>query len=153
MARPNNSKSMNNKILIGSIENFALPELGISSLEVRIDTGAQTSSLHVDNIELCEDASTNWVRFDIHPNVHDVDEVLECSAQLKAERNIKSSNGTSEKRYVIETIVQLAGQSWPIELSLTDRSDMNYLMLFGREGMADRVLIDPSSTFLLKSGD
>lgn len=145
--------NMNNKILIGSIENFDLPDLGISNLEVRIDSGAQTSSLHVDNIEIHEEAGISRVKFDIHPNVHDVDEVVECRTPLKAERSIKSSNGVSEKRYVIETTVQLGGQSWPIELTLTDRSDMNYLMLFGREGMADRVLIDPSATFLLDSPD
>ena len=36
-----------------------------------------------------------------------------------------------------------------IETTLTNRSDLSYLMLLGREGMGDRVLIDPSKTFLL----
>lgn len=140
---------MKNKIVIGSIEHFDLPDLGIFAIEVRIDTGAKTSSLHVDNIERYKTEEGPRVRFDIHPNSHNVDEVLSCNSPLKAVRRVKSSNGTSEKRYVIQTRVQLVNESWSIELSLTDRSDMNYLMLFGRQGMKSRVLVDPSAKFLL----
>ena len=45
--------------------------------------------------------------------------------------------------------MNLGSESWPIEITLTDRSDMSYLMLFGREGMGDKVLVDPSATYLL----
>ena len=40
-----------NKTVIGRLESIALPDLAIDDLEVRVDTGAKTSSLHVDNIE------------------------------------------------------------------------------------------------------
>ena len=50
---------------------------------------------------------------------------------------------------MIRTPIRLGGMSWPIQITLTDRSDMSYLMLFGREGMGDRVLVDPARTFLL----
>ncbi len=45
---------MNQKMIIGNAEAICLPELGITHLEARIDTGAQTSSLHVDNIDCFE---------------------------------------------------------------------------------------------------
>ncbi|WP_290700452.1 ATP-dependent zinc protease [Amphritea sp.] len=140
---------MNNKMIIGNIENCDLPDLGIFDLQVRIDTGAKTSSLHVDNLSRYKKAGKPWVKFEIHPNIHKVAEVVECNAPIQDIRRIKSSNGTVEERYVIKTMVSLGQESWSIEITLTDRSDMSYLMLFGREGMGDKVLVDPSATFLL----
>lgn len=140
-----------NKLVIGSIENCNLPEFGIFDMQVRIDTGAKTSSLHVDNLTRCKVGGKPWVKFDLHPNIHNVDEVVQCKAPLHDIRRIKSSNGTAEERYVIKTSFHLGELNWPIEISLTDRSDMSYLMLFGREGMGNKVLVDPSKTFLLDS--
>lgn len=141
------------KLLIGSLERCNLPDIGIRGLPVRVDTGAKTSSLHVDNLARFSRAGKPWVRFDIHPDVHHVEEVIVCEARLHDVRNIKSSNGRAEERYVIRTRMQLGSDGWPIEITLTDRSDMSYLMLLGREGMGKRVLVDPSQTFLLDSDD
>ncbi|GAM63007.1 ribosomal protein S6 glutaminyl transferase [Vibrio ishigakensis] len=66
-------------------------------------------------------------------------------------RKIKSSNGESEQRYVIETLFSLGGQEWPIQISLTNRMEMSYSMLLGREGMGSRVYVDPSKAFTLLS--
>lgn len=142
---------MKNKMIIGSIENCNLPDFGIFNLQARIDTGAKTSSLHVDNLSRHNKEGKPWVKFDLHPNIHNVEEVVECHAPLQDLRRIKSSNGTSEERYVIKTKIELGNESWLIDITLTNRSDMSYLMLFGREGMGSRVLVDPSGTFLLSS--
>jgi len=144
---------MKNKIILGSLENCDLPDLGIFDLQVRVDTGAKTSSLHVDNLSRYNKAGKPWVKFVIHSNIHNVEDVVECTAQLHDVRRIKSSNGASEERYVIKTAVHLGNKSWPIEITLTDRSDMSYLMLLGREAMKDNVLVDPSTTFLLSNED
>ncbi len=140
---------MSDKMIIGSIECCDLPLLGIFDMQMRVDTGAKTSSLHVDNLSRFKKNGKPWIKFDIHPNVHNVTEIVTCEAELHDMRNIKSSNGAAEERYVIKTDIRLGDQSWPIEITLTNRSDMSYLMLFGREGMSDRVLVDPSKRFLL----
>lgn len=137
------------KTIIGNLEVCGLPELGISSLQVRVDTGAKTSSIHVDNLKSYKQDGKPWVSFDIHPDLYDVEQTIHCTARIHDVRKIKSSNGESEKRHVIKTQLQLGEQSWPIELTLSDRSDMSYMMLLGREGMSDKVLVDPSQTFLL----
>lgn len=142
---------MKKKLIIGNIENCDLPDLGIFNLQARIDTGAKTSSLHVDNLVRYQQGGKPCVKFDIHPNIHNVNEVIKCTSPLQDVRRIKSSNGATEERYIIQTTFRLADVSWLIELSLTNRADMSYLMLFGREGMSNKVLIDPSSTFLLTS--
>ena len=45
--------------------------------------------------------------------------------------------------------MRLGEHSWPIEITLTNRSDMSYLMLLGREGMGKRVLVNPAKSFIL----
>lgn len=136
------------KAIIGRLETIALPELAITDIQVRVDTGAKTSSLHVDNIVKFKKNGKIMVRFDLHPDAYNVDEIVSCEAPIHDIRRVKSSNGTSEQRYVILTEVQLGDINWSIEITLTDRSDMSYLMLFGREAIGKRFLVDPSKVFV-----
>jgi len=138
----------NEKIIIGRLESITLPELAIDGMEVRVDTGAKTSSLHVDNIVKYNKKGKPFVTFDIHPDIHNVSKLVSCSAAISDIRKIKSSNGESEQRYVIKTPITLGSKTWAIEITLTDRSDMNYLMLLGREALVDNFLVDPSQVFL-----
>lgn len=137
------------KILVGALECCDLPELGITNLQMRVDTGATTSSLHVDNIEEFKQDGKRWVSFDIHPDIHNVDTVVSTTARLKTKKVVKSSTANKEKRIVIETTFKLGGVTWPIKLTLTDRSEMTYLMLLGREAMKGRILVDPGEEFIL----
>lgn len=137
------------KVTVGVLEEADLPELHIESLNVRIDTGAKTSSLHVDNLELETRNGESWVSFDIHPDIHNVSRVVRRSAKVKEKRLIKSSNAEKEKRVVIETTLCMGTRSWPIEVTLTDRSSMTYLMLLGREAMQRRLVVDPEFEYLL----
>ena len=138
-----------NKYIVGSLELCDLPELSISDLNVRVDTGAATSSLHVDNIDDFERDGESWVSFDIHPDIHQVSKIVRREAKIEDVRKIKSSTATREKRYVITTTIIMAGMSWPIQLTLTDRSEMSYLMLLGREAMQGRLIVDPEHEYLL----
>lgn len=142
---------MKEKYIVGSIESCHLPDLMIFDLHARIDTGATTSSLHVDNPIKFKKEGKPWLRFDIHPDVYNVDEVQTCEALLYDLRSIKSSNGNSQLRYVIKTTLQLGEHKWTIALTLTSRADMKFPMLLGREGMGSKLLVDPSQTFLLSN--
>ncbi len=141
---------MNNKPIIGALEYCDLPQLLIENLTVRVDTGAATSSLHVDDIEEFQKGDETWVRFTMHPDIHDVSKVVRKEYKVVTQKRVKSSTATLERRYTIETDIVMANMRWPIEITLTDRSSMTYLMLFGRQGMGDRFLVDPSVEFVLK---
>tara|TARA_R110000868_G_scaffold72896_7_gene211836 strand:+ start:2375 stop:2848 length:474 start_codon:yes stop_codon:yes gene_type:complete len=138
-----------NKHIVGSLELCDLPELSITDLNVRVDTGATTSSLHVDNIDDFEKDGESWVSFDIHPDIHQVSKIVRRKVKVEDIRKVKSSTATREKRYVITTTIVMAGMSWPIQLTLTDRSEMSYLMLLGREAMQGRLIVDPEHEYLL----
>lgn len=139
---------MSDRTIIGHLECIDLPELGLYQLTARVDSGAQTSSLHVDNIKRIVLNNKPAVAFTIHPEIHDVQKVLNCEAPLQDVRKIKSSNGISESRYVIKTSAVLEQLRWDIEITLTDRSDMSYLMLLGRQALADHFYIDASKAFI-----
>ncbi|WP_341503819.1 RimK/LysX family protein [Gallaecimonas sp. GXIMD4217] len=140
----------NDKRLVGALELCDLPQLTITDLHVRVDTGAQTSSLHVDNLEEFSRQGDLWVSFDIHPDIHNVERIVRREAKVHSVRQVKSSNATRQKRYVILTELCMAGQCWTIQLTLTDRSEMTYLMLLGREAMVGRLIVDPEQKYLLK---
>ncbi|BCE01520.1 ATP-dependent zinc protease family protein [Marinicellulosiphila megalodicopiae] len=142
-----------NKIIIGRLESIDLPLLKIKDLQVRVDTGAKTSSIHADNIVKIIKDGKKCVSFDIHPDIHNVNKLISCVAPISDIRKIKSSNGESEQRYVIKTPVTLGAQKWEIEITLTNRADMNYLMLFGREALGTQFLVDASEVFLQSTGD
>ncbi len=139
------------KQMVGITELCDLPELEISGLHVRVDTGAKTSSLHVDNLQEFDKNKELWISFDIHPDYHNVDKIVRREAKVKAIRSIKSSNAIKEHRYVIDTQITLGDDSWTIELTLTDRSGMTYLMLLGREAMQGRLIVDPELEYVLKA--
>jgi hypothetical protein len=49
---------------------------------------------------------------------------------------------------VIRTLVELGDLSWPIEITLTNRTGMRFRMLLGRTTVRDRLLIDPGKAYL-----
>ena len=138
-----------NKTTIGAIEQCNLPKLAIKGLHIRVDTGAATSSLHVDNVEEFEKDGVPWVSFDIHPDYHDVKRVVRRETPVVSRKIVKSSTATRERRFVITTPITMNDTTWDIQLTLTDRSNMTYLMLLGREAMQDRFIVDPSIEYIL----
>lgn len=137
------------KIQVGWREWLALPELGISWLEAKVDTGAKTSALHAYTLKYFESDGLAYVAFDLHPNRHDSGQSVSCQARVIDQRVVSDSGGHKEKRYVIRSPVQLAGRSWPIEITLTNRENMAYRMLLGREAMRGRLIVDPQAAYLL----
>ena len=144
---------MTQKKIVGAVEWCDLPALFITDLNVRVDTGAATSSLHVDNIEEIEVDEELWISFDIHPDIYNVDKVVRSKAKVEGQKRVKSSTATREKRYVIVSPIIMDCVEWEIQLTLTDRSEMTYMMLLGREAMSGRFIVDPEHDFLLTSKD
>ncbi len=129
------------KLNFGWEEWVALPDLGLPALKAKIDTGARTSALHADDIEIFGPANKPKVRFIVHPIPARRDVAIPCSAALIDRREVTSSNGESESRYVISTTLEVSGQSWPIEITLTNRAGMNSRMLLGRQALQDHISI------------
>ncbi len=134
-------------LILGWEEWVALPELGLPAIKAKVDTGARTSALHAVFIEPFGPAKARKVRFGVHPIPRRNDIEITCIAPLVDRREVRSSNGEREQRYVIQTSLRIGDREWPIEITLTNRHTMTYRMLIGRQALADNVLVNPSASF------
>lgn len=136
--------------IIGWEEWVSLPDLGLPAIKAKIDTGARTSALHAHLIEPFGPADAPLVRFAVHPIAGRTDIEITCSAPIVARREVTSSNGETERRYVIATKARIGNRDWPIEVTLTNRESMAYRMLIGRQAIKGDMYVDPTSSFRQK---
>jgi hypothetical protein len=121
------------KRVVGRRELVDFPEFQLRGVEAKVDTGAYTGAIHCSNIhvETLPDGR-ELLRVQLldpsHPNFDGQPLAFENFSL----RDIKSSNGEVQERYVIQTVIQLFGENFPAEFSLSDRSDMRYPVLIGR---------------------
>lgn len=128
-------------VVIGRVERIALPEWGVEGLKAKVDTGARTSSLHVDTVEHLR---KDRVRFAINTG----DDQIWTEADVHRVGRVRSSNGHMQERIFVQTRFVLGPVEKDIEISLTGRDDMNYRMLLGRLALEDDFLVDVGQRFL-----
>lgn len=133
------------RLVIGRREWISLPDLGVSPLNAKTDSGARSSSIHAENVTLSEDEKT--VRF---TTLNHYNEEIACEAPVVRIAKVRSSTGKARRRIFIETTAVLPGGfSWTILVSLANRSEMLCPMLLGRRALSGYFLIDPQGAHLL----
>jgi hypothetical protein len=132
-------------LVIGSAELVDIPCFGIRGLRARVDTGARTSALHVENIRR---RPGGRVRFDVRLHRTRPERRVTVEAQVRREGQVRSSSGFSEVRTFVAVRIRIGAVARTIEVGLVDRSRMVYRMLLGRSALAG-FLVDPSRRYLL----
>lgn len=129
---------------IGRIDKADFPLLNLLDVDIKIDTGAFTSSIHCNQIKV-ED---NYLKCNFldeeHPDYHEREIIFDKYDV----RVVKSSNGQSEARYRILTEITLFGKIYPIFLTLSDRAEMKFPVLVGRKFLTKRFVVDINRTNL-----
>lgn len=134
--------------VIGRLEPIDFPEWDLFGIEAKIDTGAYTSSLHCHHIEAIEKDHKPYVKFNLLDPSHEIYNDKLFKLPIYKKKTIKSSNGSTEERYIIKTVIRIAGLDLNIELSLADRSEMRYPVLIGRKLLNGHFLVDASTNNL-----
>jgi len=137
------------KIRVGWREWLAMPQLGISAIKAKVDTGARTSALHAFYLDPYRRSGIWRIRFGIHPLQRRKDIEVHCDAAIVDHRAVSDSGGHREERYVIKTLLKAGEGEWPIELTLTNRDPMLFRMLLGRSAMRGKILVNPQTSYRL----
>ena len=131
------------KKIIGRREMVNFPELKLLGVEAKIDTGAYTSTIHCHHIrEATLPDGSRVIRFQLldptHPQYHNqLFEFKDFSL-----RDIKSSFGDVQERYIICTHIQIFEGIFEADFSLSDRSDLKYPVLIGRTLLHGNFIVD-----------
>ena len=129
-------------VVVGWREWVRMSALGVPWIKAKIDTGAKTSSLHAFDLQEFEVGGAPWVRFHVHPwQATDADSVA-IELPVLDRRPVRSSSGHVEERNVVELRMTLARKKITAEVTLTDRDEMGFRMLIGREALAQGFLVD-----------
>lgn len=91
------------------------------NIEAKVDTGAEQTSLHAEKIDVQADVVT----FQLNDRIY--------RAPLENTQTITSADGGEQKRPVIETSIEIEGQTVNTLINLNDRSGMPQQMLIGQD--------------------
>jgi hypothetical protein len=132
--------------VIGVAEYIDFPDWGVRRLRARVDTGARTSALHVENVR---ELPGGRVRFDVRLRKSDPSARAAVTAKITRRALVRSSTGQVERRLFVRVWIVLGGREQRIEVGLVDRSAMLYRMLLGRSALEHRYVVDVTKRYAL----
>lgn len=134
-------------VVIGWTEFVDLPKWGVKNLRAKVDTGARTSALHVENIE---ELPRGFVRFDVVLHRQKRNRRVHVKAKVSRRSGVRSSTGHKSQRLFVETTLRLGPVEKRVELSLVDRQKMIHRMLLGRAALTGPFLVDVDRRMTLR---
>lgn len=139
-------------LVVGWKEYLSLPELGIRRLKAKVDTGARTSSLHVESFTSLETLpdGTELAEVTIGPDRRRPEHKVVARVAVVGRVRVTDSGGHPEVRPVIETEIVLGPVRKRIRVTLTNRSGMLFRMILGRKALEGDFLVDASRKYLLR---
>ena len=134
--------------MVGWREWVALPQAGVPWVKAKIDTGARSSAVHAVDLEAYDVDGEPWVRFCLHPWQRSDEDAVELQLPVLDRREVRSSNGQVEERYAVAMDVVLAGRAITSEMTLSNRDEMGFRLLIGREALRQGFVVDPGRSYL-----
>jgi hypothetical protein len=113
--------------ILGAFEPVSFPKYKMENIMAKMDTGAYTGALHCTTIK--EIVKPSGIKLELSP--FDNPELIIRTSDFVV-RQVRSSNGSAERRYFINTTIKVRGKTYPILLSLANRSEMKWSVLIGR---------------------
>jgi hypothetical protein len=142
------SERSHSNTLAGWREWVQLPDVGIPWIKAKLDTGAQTSALHAYDTREFERDGEDWVRFTVRPWQEATDDATVVECPIHDRRRVRSSSGHVEERFVVKIRIVLVGRDVTAEVTLTNRDEMGFRMLIGREALRHGFDVTSSRSFL-----
>jgi hypothetical protein len=131
---------------LGWREWVGLPDLGIGAIKAKLDSGARSSSLHVESVETFSEGGVLQVRFRVRVR-RKLERYALCTAPVLDRRQVTDSGGHRSERWFVATEVEIAGRRFATEMNLTDRGAMLFPLLLGRSTIGGRFRIDAALSY------
>jgi hypothetical protein len=132
------------KDVIGWVENVSVSSSN-AIVKAKIDTGADSSSLHCECITPYERDGEQWVRF----TITDIDDQsVSYEKKILRTTKVKRHFGEVQERIVVRMGICIGNQYGETDVSLVDRSGFNYSLLIGRKYLKGKFIVDPGETFM-----
>lgn len=142
-----NRESPRERVIMGWLESVFFRPWNVR-MTAKLDTGANTSSLHAERIERFTRDGRKWVRFTV---VKSDDKKFVVERPVVRTANIKQHGKGSAQREVVTMVLCKNGRDYDTEFTLVDRSNFSYPVLLGRSFLKQVALVDASETFLFKA--
>ncbi|MFM9878152.1 MAG: ATP-dependent zinc protease [Rhodoglobus sp.] len=142
------SKLPHSNTLAGWREWVQLPDVGIPWIKAKLDTGARTSSIHAYATTVFERDGVTWVRFRVRPWQESGEDEVVVECPVHDHRRVRSSSGLVQERYVVLMRVLLVGREVLAEVTLSNRDQMGFRMLIGREALRHGFEVSSARSFL-----
>jgi hypothetical protein len=130
------------RIIIGRTDKADFPKLALREIDVKIDSGAYTSSIHCSDINELIIDNESFIKFTLLDPEHSCYNQKEFRFKNYTSKIVKSSNGISETRFMIQTEIIIFNTTFPIYLTLSERKDMKFPVLLGRKFLNKKFVID-----------
>ena len=144
------------KVIAGWVEKITLPASGgltkAITIKAKLDTGAETSSIHAEDIKIFKRGNKRWVDFTLV--VKDTDDKTHRITMKKPREfrvNIKNHYGDHDSRPIVAFDVCFDGRIHSTLFSLADRSEFIYPALLGRKFLEGVAVVDPQASFLTQA--
>lgn len=138
----------NELTLIGRAERVSLPDLAISNIAAKVDTGADASSIWAGNITEKDDG-LYVVFFDPSHEQYNGQFHIFSKSSYSITR-VSNSFGQKEIRYKIKLKIKIKKRVVKATFTLSDRSQKLYPILLGRKLLHGKFLVDVSKGRPLK---
>lgn len=141
------------KVVVGELEKLYLAGPGLI-YTARIDSGAETSSIHAQNIKRFERDGSNWVRFEVPVPGTEEEEWVTMEKEISRRvRIIQSTADEAERRVVVELQFAIGDHQQVAEFTLADRANLSHEVLIGRNVLRDVMLIDVGKEYATELPD
>jgi len=108
----------------------------------KLDTGAESASIHAENIDRFERDGKPWVKFTV---IDRTNKNLVLEREVKRIVKIKRHKQKAAERPVVLLDICLGDTHKEAEVNLANRSNYEYELLIGRVYLNNHFTIDPSS--------
>lgn len=130
--------------VLGWIEPVTLSRENLKFM-AKVDTGADHSSIHAEQVKISEQDGQAWVEFVL---IDEQGQARPFRKKLKRQVRIKKKISGHIRRPVIEMPICIGDRIHRVSMNLSQRQSFRYPLLLGRSALRGHYLVDPAQKHL-----